>query len=203
MRHLIATQPLHYLERAATARTRLISAIEDYQVLAARRKDDSFLGIANTCGGALIEVDVETGTLAGTEGARRIAAGLETVVDPASHARGDWLESWGWWAVFGLNISVRHLKGESRDRYAAVFSTKAQEIADRLGNWAIRERVFTLEHDLRFVNSSNGATVDIPADRKWVMDREDVRNLLGTMGRFHRFRRTGWSILRQAIIINA
>lgn len=203
LRRLMLEMPEHVERYAGDARQRLVEAIGDYEALAARRNDESFLGIANTCRGAMIEIDVETGAMAAVEGADRLAAGLETVVDPASHPRGDWLESWGWWAVFGLNLSVRHFSSEKRERFAAVFSTKAQEIADRLENWAMRERVFALEHDLRVASTDSGPVVASSTEKQWIMDREDVRNLLGTMGRFDRFRRTGWKILQQATFVKS
>ena len=47
---------------------------------------------------------------------------------------------------FGCNIALRHLEGELMQRQMAVFTNKAIEIGERLGNWAMRERAFTLEH---------------------------------------------------------
>lgn len=177
-------------------------AIDGFRELERRRGNDGDLGIAHTCEGAIIEVDVEAGLMPAMEAVQRIANDLEQIVDPTTHSFGDWLESWGWWAVFGLNIAVRHLTDESRERYAAIFSNKAHDIADRLSNWAIRERLFSLEHDLRTRQGPwDSPDLAIVGGRPWVLDREDIRNLLGTMGRFQRFRRIGWSIIRRAKFI--
>ena len=71
-----------------------------------------------------------------------------------------------------------------------------REIADRLGNWSLRERAFSLEHDRRTrLERSTGF------DPEWVLDEEDVRTIAGTMGRFPSFRDTCWRILSQARIL--
>jgi hypothetical protein len=80
----------------------------------------------------------------------------------------------------------------------AVFTNKAIEVADRLGNWSLRERAFSLEMVRRDrLERSTGF------DPEWVLDEEDVRTIAGTMGRFPSFRDTGWRILSQARIVEA
>ena len=78
----------------------------------------------------------------------------------------------------------------------AVFTNKADEIADRMRNWAIRERVFTMEYARRqrFVDWTG-----MEAD--WAIDSDDVRVITGTMGRFPAFRHTAWRILRTAKVV--
>ncbi|MBX3356580.1 MAG: hypothetical protein KF724_12860 [Phycisphaeraceae bacterium] len=196
-RRLLAEMPDLRNEHGDTALEHLMASSATLDALALKRNDVSYSGVANTCVGAAIEVKVLLGRLDPEQAAEQILAGVATVVDPTQRPRGDWLESWGWWSVFGLNIVLRMPPGQDRDRYAAVFSTKAHEIADRLGNWALRERVFSLEHDWR-VSISQPREGSLEPK---VLDREDLRNLLGTMGRFPWFRRVGWQILNSARLV--
>jgi hypothetical protein len=79
----------------------------------------------------------------------------------------------------------------------AVFTNKAIEIADRLGNWSMRERAFTMENfRRRRVTDTTGFQPD------WVLDEDDVRVITGTMGRFPGFRDTGWHILEKARVFD-
>ena len=123
---------------------------------------------------------------------------LEQVVDPSAIQPGDQLESWGWWAIFGCNVSLRHLNGESMHRQMAVFTNKAIEIAERLGNWSMRERAFTLEHFRR-----QQAGLEEVQEQSWPLDDDDIRVITGTMGRFPSFREVGWQILRGARVLDA
>ncbi len=111
---------------------------------------------------------------------------------------GDWLESHGWWSIFGCNITLRHITDE-RDlqRFMALFTNKADEIADHLDHWALRERVFAMQFEghQRLIGWTGQ---EVPV----VIDNDDVRLITGTMGRFPRFRETGWSILNAANIIS-
>jgi hypothetical protein len=81
----------------------------------------------------------------------------------------------------------------------AICTNKAAEIADHLNLWPLRERAFTLEW---FRRQRVGHS---PSDEglTWTLDAEDVRVLVGTMGRFPLFRPTGWAILERAIVTEA
>ena len=81
-------------------------------------------------------------------------------------------------------------------RQMAVFTNKAIEIGERLGNWAMRERAFTLEHFRRQQADLTGVEED-----PWPLDEEDIRVITGTMGRFPAFREVGWEILRNARVL--
>ena len=72
-----------------------------------------------------------------------------------------------------------------------------EQIADRLDNWSMRERVFTLQHT-RWERAQSSTGFDIPC----VIDTDDVRVIAGTMGRFPTFRDTGWRILQSAQIVD-
>ena len=110
---------------------------------------------------------------------------------------GDCLESYGWWCIFGCNIALRHLTDERElQSHMAVFTNKADEIAEALDNWSIRERVFTMEHS-RWERAVGCTGFDIPR----IVDEEDVRVITGTMARFPAFRDTGWEILKSAKVI--
>jgi hypothetical protein len=77
----------------------------------------------------------------------------------------------------------------------AICTNKAFEIAERLDNWSIRERAFTMERFRR-----ERVTEETGFEPDWLLDAEDVRLLAGTMGRFPSFRDTGWRILESARI---
>ena len=70
---------------------------------------------------------------------------------------------------------------------------QALEIAEKIGNWGLRERAFTLEN-FRRQRIDDSAE----ADRDWILDEEEIRTITGTMGRFPGFRRVGWHILESA-----
>ena len=82
-------------------------------------------------------------------------------------------------------------------QYLAVFSNKAQEIADRIDNWTIRERIFSLQYTC-WKRAASSSGFDIP----YVLDTDDVRVITGAMGRFPNFRETGWRILRCSRVVN-
>ena len=180
------------------ARIDLEASREQYLLLAEEFDDNSYRGVANTCLGALHEVDAASGILDPHEAIEQIELGLDAVIDPTAVPLGDILESWGWWAIFGCNISLRHLEGEDLHHHMALCTNKAIEIAERLGNWSMRERAFTLEHFRRQQAKLEG----IP-EQGWALDEDDIRVITGTMGRFPSFREVGWQILRGANVLES
>jgi len=111
---------------------------------------------------------------------------------------GDQLESCGWWCIFACNIALRHLDDDrALQRHMAVFTNKAEEIADRLNNWSMHERIFTMQFT-RWERAVSATGLDIPC----IVDNDDVRVIAGAMGRFPSFRETGWRILRSAGIVD-
>lgn len=181
---------------AAAAKAHLEASEQHHLAMAGSFQEPKYSGVANTCRGGIIEASVELGELSPNEGVRLISDGLEQVVDVLNHPKGDWLESWGWWAIFGCNIALRHLAGDDLHLNMAIFTNKAMEIADRQNNWAMRERAFTLEH-FRRLRVSEAADLQ----SEWVLDLEDIRTLAGTMGRFPQFRPLGWEILKSARVV--
>ncbi|MBC7835107.1 MAG: hypothetical protein H7Y88_08390 [Phycisphaerales bacterium] len=176
-----------------------------YSALADEFNHDPWRGIASTCRGGLIEIAVELGELDASSAVAQLADGLDSVdsdagepgAAPAAAALvGDRLESMGWWCIFGCNIALRKLTGKELQRHMAVFTNKGYEIADRLDNWAMRERLFTLEY-LQRERLNELAGIDVG----WTIDSEEVRVIVGTMGRFPGFRSTGWRILETATVV--
>ncbi|MCP3906314.1 MAG: hypothetical protein GY715_22045 [Planctomycetes bacterium] len=172
---------------AAGARRELATAVRLCEGLAQESGDACYSGIANTCRGALLEVDVVLGRQHPGAALRSLAEGLDAVVDCTDWDSGDWLESFGWWCIFGCNVALR---SEDRERdaqqYTAIFTNKADEIAERLDNWSLRERVVSIEY------------ARWSATEPHVLDAEDVRKIMGAMGRFPAFRPIGWRLLESA-----
>jgi len=176
---------------AAAARPDVQEAMIEYEDLADTFGDDRYAALANTCRGALIEVDAMIGHITGVEAVERLQVALDRVIDVAAHAPGDWLESWGWWCIYGCNVTLRHLPANQVSMMMAIFTNKAMEIADRLNNWSLRERAFSMEISRR----------EHASEEPWVLDLDEVRDLIGTMGRFPAFRDKGHHILRNARVI--
>lgn len=195
-RRMIERDPEARLSHARAAKADLARAGALFTHLAREFGDDSYGGVANTCRGALVEVECALGERDPTEAVALITEALGNVEDPQLAPPGDWLESYGWWSIFGCNIAQRHLKDPDFHRAMAIFTNKAVEIADRLGNWSLRERAFSLEH-LRRRRLARTAGFEA----EWVLDEEDVRTIAGTMGRFPSFRDTGWQILSVAKVV--
>jgi tetratricopeptide (TPR) repeat protein len=151
------------------------------------------LAFARICTGGLLEVEAAAGRHEPGAAIDQVMVELEGAIDVEGCASVDLLESHGWWAIFGCNIALRHLQGSDLHRPMAVFTNKALEIAERIGNWGLRERAFTLEHFRR------QRIADLIGDEQdWFLDDEEIRTITGTMGRFPGFRRIGWRILEAA-----
>jgi hypothetical protein len=178
---------------AKAAQAALGEAVRLYTDLADEFDHAPWRGIVNTCRGALLEVEVELGDRGVDDVMKMIDE--ETM---ETDAVGDLLESKGWWCIFGCNVAMRHMEGRDLQRHVAGLARRGRLIAERLGNWAMRERLFTLELTQREqLNDLAGIAID------WTMDRDDVRVLIGTMGRFPSFRRTGWRILHRAKMVES
>jgi len=178
----------------------LSAAAERYDALAAEFDDPQYAGLANTARGGLIEMRAADGSLGADEALGTIVEALDAAVDVEEPASPHLLESWGWWSTFGANVALRATDRRSAepeiDRTIAICTNKASEIAEELDHWPMRERAFSLEWLRR--QSLVGATCEPRPD--WMLDTDDVRVLVGTMGRFPLFRETGWRILDSAVI---
>jgi hypothetical protein len=196
-RRRITVEPHRSKHLAAAARHVLERALELYRGLAVDDDDELLAGRANTCTGAIIEADVVLGRIRPADAVARLSAGLDRIRDPTGLS-GPRLESYGWWCIYGCNIALRHLADERAvQQHMAVFTNKADEIANQLDNWSMRERVFTMQYT-RWERAAGSTCFEIPC----VIDSDDVRVITGTMGRFPTFRQTGWRILHTARIID-
>ncbi len=199
LRQLADTDGDEARRHARMGRDDLVEAQTMYRELGERLNLDSYLAISNTCQGAIMETHARLGERDGESVIEEFISGLDKLIDLEAEdaPKGPWLESFGWWCIFGCNVALRHLKDERQlQQCMAVFTNKADEIAERLGNWALRERVLTMEFERR---RRLGDWTGVESD--WVMDQEDLCTLTGTMGRFPSFRTTAWRILRAARVI--
>jgi tetratricopeptide (TPR) repeat protein len=181
---------------AAEATKDLEAARRLYSDLATRESIEAHAACARTCEGALMEVSVILGYRSAEEVVTRYVESLRALEEPSAWPVGELLESHGWWCIFGCNVALRHKKDPAGLQQVMRFLTeKADAIAERLGNWTLRERVLTMEY-VRRQRLSELAGVET----EWVIDDADVRVITGTMGRLPAFRQTGWEILRKAKI---
>jgi len=179
------------LWHAQRAQEDLSSAEGLFTTYAEKTGRATYGGYANICRGALLEVAPLLGTQSPDEALATISAALRDLESPEQMPRGAWLESWGWWCVFGCNLALRQVRDTARlQSLMAEFVGKADAIAEVLGNWALRERVWTLELERR----RGDDTASGPND--WVLKPEEVRVVAGAMARFPVFRETGWQVLR-------
>lgn len=153
------------------------------------------LAFSEVCAGGLLEVEVASGHRPAGDAIGEVLRRLDQVVELDACESVDRLEAHGWWAIFGCNIALRHLDGAELHRPMAIFTNKAMEIGERIGNWGLRERAFTLEHFRR-----RRVADLVGKDQDWFLDEEEIRTITGTMGRFPGFRRIGWRILEAARI---
>jgi len=178
---------------AIRARVDLERARERYLRLSDEYHDLSYEAVAATCRGGLLECAAVLDDIEPSDVIQQIFERLGEAEDIDEIPRGDRLESYGWWAIIGCNVALRHLEGRELHRAMAVCSNKAMDIAERLDNWSMREQAFSMEHyRRRRVHDITGFEPD------WLLDADDIRILAGAMARFPSFRPIGWQILESA-----
>lgn len=206
-----AASSLELVQTAEASERDLVAAEASYARLAQEYDDPHYLGHANTARGGALEARVAAGRYPADDAIAEIVARLDDAVDLSAPRAPHLVESWGWWSVFGANIALRagqwpidgadprRCEHSDFERAIAICTNKAAEIADHLDHWSLRERAFTMEW---FRRQSVGHS---PRDEgfAWTLDAEDVRVLVGTMGRFPLFRPTGWAILDHAVVTEA
>lgn len=192
-RVMAGAQPSHraWHARKAQEDLRLASQILDrYQDWSGNANDAA---TSQICRGGCLEVTVMLGEREPEAALSEFEWALE---DPHASDRTApwWQECRAWWCLFACNVALRHLSDDARlERVLAVFTNKADELAEALGHWALREQIWTIEHLRRRARESAG---DVHAE-PWVLDGDELRVLAGTMGRFPIFRETGWQILQK------
>lgn len=195
-RRLIAQEPENRREHAERAKADLERCVELFSPIYARGNENAG-AIAHTARGGVLEADAELGLRTPTSAVEELQSALDSVRDCSAFPRGYWLESYGWWCIFGLNILLRHFTPTEFGQRFAILSQKAMEIAERADNWAFRERVLTLERTGRQTLS---AGPHIGQDTI-LLDAEDIRAFLGVLVRFPHFRGFGWKIFKNARIV--
>jgi hypothetical protein len=156
---------------------------DDFAVRGGTVRDASSAAIAR---GGMLELEAFIGRIGVGEALERFSARLDgsEEIDSVDSSEA---ESIGWWCIFGAHVAMRHLhEREDAERWVGIFTNKADEVAERLGHWALRERLLSIDHQVGPV-----APVE---DRPF--DREDLKTVTGAMSRFPQFRSTGWEILR-------
>ncbi|HVZ94054.1 MAG TPA: hypothetical protein VG797_06050 [Phycisphaerales bacterium] len=195
-RRLMAMEPENRNWHLARAAEDLGKAIELYEKLAVELDDDSLRGIANTCRMGLIEIDVEAGRRDAAEATDFILAKLGEIAPKLATMPGDWIESYGWASIFGSEIAARDLQGRDRQHKMVAFMNHALVVADRLDNWSMRERVFTMQFGMHL-----SAVEATGLDLDYTIDERERSMITATMGRFPCFRSTGWKILETAKVV--
>ena len=187
-RRLIALDPEQALIYARQAERDLSAAHDAWSQLAEEFDDhEGYRGIAHTCYGGLLEVKVTLGVHSAHEALHLLRREIDSLVTPDhDELAGAMLESCGWWCIFACNIATRALDASARHDALSGFVASAWPIAARLSNWALRERVLTMEHTMN---------ADSPSSSR-AMTPERVRLVVGAMGRFRAFRATGWQMLQ-------
>ena len=190
LRRMAATDPDESAVPARDAETALKKSRRLYVKIGREFGQDWCDGIANTITGALIHVEVLLGKRDPREALQEIENELEHVTDPADPLVGDSLESRAWWCIFGCCIARQHLSDETLlQHFMAMFTDKADVIARRLDNWALRERVFAMEYaSYERVERITGRAALL------TLDADDLEALVGVMGRFPRFGPTGMKL---------
>ncbi|HMN96012.1 MAG TPA: hypothetical protein PKC43_06790 [Phycisphaerales bacterium] len=152
--------------------------------------------IAHRAAGLRIELEALRSPCLGSSALARILAELDAVVDLAACPDRALLESHGWWCVSGFALAHRHMNGSVLHRTLGILSNKADEIADAVDSWPLRERVLMLEYERRERLRDDGGTPGV-----WLLDRDDVRTIVGCIGGSRRFRAVGLRILRTATLL--
>ncbi len=181
---------------AQNAVRNLARAIDLYCALARDASQPNLEGVANTCRAGILEAEVALGRRKADIAVAELLDGLPAMISGDDAPMGDWLESYGWWCVCGASIALRYLRGADLQRAMAVFTQKLLDIADETDNWAFRERALRAEYELRSMVARTTGYVP-----EYTLDIEELRSILGVMGRFPGFQPLGWEILNNSRLV--
>jgi len=197
LRRMMTTEPQRARHHARGAVGDLESSRRLYGRLAGELGVDGYAALANTCRGGVIEAEVTIGRCEPDRGLAELEAGLHGVLDPSRCLTCDWLESYGWWCIFGAGRALRGLSDPcSLARHLVLLTNTAVAIADRLDHWFLRERIFTMRYaGLQRFRGWTGYEPSVS------LDQRGLRDLVGTMRRFPAFRETGWRLLEAARVV--
>ncbi|MFO0873021.1 MAG: hypothetical protein U0575_03500 [Phycisphaerales bacterium] len=187
-------EPDEQLALAAGARQDLTMAQTAWSQYAEQTGVSTYAAAAHTCRGAAMSNEVVLGSLPPERCIEQIMEELDAAIDVAVLPAGAWRESYGWWCVFGCEVAVwSNLTVRDAERVVGVLSAKGLELADAARNWAIRERLLTIE----YLRRSNTSGLHTDAGQH-TLDTEDVQLIAGVMARFPAFRPFGWELMRRA-----
>jgi hypothetical protein len=195
-RLLMASDVVGQKRHAERSIADLAKAESIYKALFEEFNDQLYAGQARTSRLGALEARVLLGQVQAADAVKGIMDDLDAVVDLDQVPGADLLDSYCWSCIFGANIALRHLPDRDMNRTVAILTNKGYELAERLNNWSLREKLFTLEFLQR-----QRVTELIGTPLEWTIDSEEVRTIVGAMGRFPSFRQTGWEILRTARVI--
>jgi len=185
MRESLKRQAIDDLDRARAMLTRSAEELSA----------PAYLGAALTAEGALLTLRALTDESPVSDVLSTTMSQLDEVIDPSQYPDRHALEAIGWWCVFGCEMAVARIPDDDeRQRVLGILTNKVDEISRKVGNWALRERVWRLEV-LRRLEHGTTAPVE-----PWVIDSDDARELTGAMARFPQFRSIGWQVFRGAEI---
>jgi len=189
--HRVDAEPDSAEWLARQARQDYAASAAKWETFAEVAGQPSFRGRAHMCEAGVVAADSVLGVLSAEAALERFDVELAKTIDVRTLPKGDPVEAIGWWALLGASVALRSsIASALRERYLAVFTNKAYEVADISGNWQLRERAFVIDY-LRSRCLEEESTI--------LFDSEDLRILAGAMGRFPAFRPMGWEMLRRAI----
>lgn len=192
-RRLMAAEPEEASRHCDLAIDDLTRSRDMYLMLAERLGDRQIAGIANTCEAGLQECLAYRGDLEGAAVVSELIHRVEAALSTDPWPKGDWLESWGWTCIFGTNIALRSLDGPELQAAMKSLLGSALDVAESLDNWAMRERVYSMQLSLHnTLSERTGLSLDMN------IDPADQTLIVATMSRFPAFQRTGWTILENA-----
>lgn len=192
-RRRLICKDMHSLdEHCEQARRDLTSSEAVFNALSREHDDDSYRSIARTCRGAALEIDAACHHIKPLDALDRLEDGLSGGWEKTARATGDHLESFGWWAIFGANIALRHLPARKCLERLPIFQKHLLEASTRLGNLAFRAKWFSIELERRERIGACGRN-----SGEWKLGPAEIQDLTDLMGMIPAFQATGWRILTE------
>jgi len=197
------SRALHEFDERRTLAASALRDLYEASVACQRHSDQSdgcpsYSAAAHTCLGAIVTTQALAEEVAPEAAIDRVMEEIERVPSAPSHAPRAMVESFGWWCVFGSELALEvDPSNPSRDHLLARLTLQGLELAESANNWALRERLLTIDY-LRW-SSQEGEHADQAAA---ILDREDVRMIAGAMARFPGFRPFGRELVRRATRID-
>jgi len=119
-RRRIETDTALAVQHAADASADLHAAMSAYGDIAADSPGLIATAMVHRCAGALVECEAALGIISPADAVRRIEDSLAAVVDVDEYPAGEWLESHGWWAIFGLHRTAKPVRSTTPARDGSI-----------------------------------------------------------------------------------